>query len=98
MEVDRHTMRYKRCPDVFAVGDVAAVSKGKTAASLKWQVPVAVDHLVADIAGTRSNELYNGYASCPLITRTGRAMLVEFDYNDNLTPFFPGIIAHLEEL
>jgi sulfide:quinone oxidoreductase len=25
-------------------------------------------------------------------------MLVEFDYNNNLTPSFPGIIAPLEEL
>ena len=98
VDVDRHTMRHKRFPEVFAVGDVAGVPKGKTAASVKWQVPVAVDHLVADIAGTRSTETYNGYTSCPLITRIGRAMLVEFDYNDNLTPSFPGIIAPLEEL
>ncbi|WP_114377278.1 NAD(P)/FAD-dependent oxidoreductase [Elioraea thermophila] len=98
VDVDRHTMRHKRFPEVFAVGDVAGVPKGKTAASVKWQVPVAVDHLVADIAGTRSSESYNGYTSCPLITRIGRAMLVEFDYNDNLTPSFPGIIAPLEEL
>lgn len=65
---------------------------------MKWQVPVAVDHLVATIAGTTSDSIYNGYTSCPLITRLGRAMLVEFDYQNNLTPSFPGIIAPLEEL
>jgi sulfide:quinone oxidoreductase len=53
---------------------------------------------VADIEGRQSGETYNGYTSCPLITRVGRAMLVEFDYNDNLVPSFPGIIAPLEEL
>jgi sulfide:quinone oxidoreductase len=98
VEVDRATLRHRRYRDVFAVGDVAGVPKGKTAASVKWQVPVAVDHLVADIAGTTSSETYNGYTSCPLITRVGRAMLVEFDYNDNLVPSFPGVIAPLEEL
>ena len=98
VEVDRHTMRHTRFPNVFAVGDVAGVPKGKSAASMTWQVPVAVDHLIADIAGTRSSESYNGYTSCPLITRIGRAMLVEFDYNHNLTPSFPGIIAPHEEL
>jgi sulfide:quinone oxidoreductase len=98
VEVDRATLRHRRYRDVFAVGDVAGVPKGKTAASVKWQVPVAVDHLVADIAGTTSGEAYNGYTSCPLITRVGRAMLVEFDYNDNLVPSFPGVIAPLEEL
>ncbi len=98
MEVDRGTLRHARYPNVFGVGDVAGVPKGKTAASVKWQVPVAVDHLLADIAGTTSDALYTGYTSCPLITRLGRAMLIEFDYKDNLTPSFPGVIAPLEEL
>lgn len=44
MEVDMKTLRHKRYPNVFGVGDVAGVPKGKTAASVKWQVPVAVDH------------------------------------------------------
>jgi sulfide:quinone oxidoreductase len=97
-DVERGNLRHKRFPNIFAVGDIAGVPKGKTAASVKWQVPVAVDHLIASIAGKTSPEVYNGYTSCPLITRLGRAMLVEFDYNDNLTPSFPGIIAPLEEL
>lgn len=97
-EVDRHTLRHARFQEVFAVGDVAGVPKGKTAASVKWQVPVAVDHLVAAIEGWESAERYDGYTSCPLITRIGRAMLVEFDYENNLVPSFPGVIAPLEEL
>jgi len=98
MEVDRSTLRHVRYPQVFGVGDIAGVPKGKTAASVKWQVPVMVDHLLADIAGSRSEQIYDGYTSCPLITRLGRAMLVEFDYENNLVPSFPGVIAPLEEL
>ena len=60
--------------------------------------PVAVDHLVAGLSRGTSDSVYNGYTSCPLITRLGRAMLVEFDYNNDLVPSFPGIIAPLEEL
>jgi sulfide:quinone oxidoreductase len=74
------------------------VPKGKTAASVKWQVPVVQDHLVAAIQWREGVEIYDGYTSCPLITRVGRAMLVEFDYRNNLVPFFPGILAPLEEL
>ncbi|HMN92249.1 MAG TPA: FAD/NAD(P)-binding oxidoreductase [Hydrogenophaga sp.] len=98
MEVDRDTLRHKRFPNVFGLGDIAGVPKGKTAASVKWQVPVAVDHLVAEIGGKTSDEVYNGYTSCPLITRLGQAMLIEFDYKDNLIQSFPGVIAPLEEL
>lgn len=98
VEVDKYSLRHTRYPEIYAVGDSAGVPKGKTAASVKWQAPVAVAHLVADIAGTTSEARYNGYTSCPLITRIGRAMLVEFDYNNDLAPSFPGIIAPLEEL
>ncbi|CAA7616279.1 NAD(P)/FAD-dependent oxidoreductase [Magnetospirillum sp. UT-4] len=98
IEADKATLRHPRFPNVFAVGDVAGVPKGKTAASVKWQVPVAVDHLVAQLQGKTSDSVYTGYTSCPLITRLGRAMLVEFDYDNNLTPSFPGVIAPLEEL
>lgn len=98
VEVDQYTMRHNRYPEVFAVGDVAGVPKGKTAASVKWQVPVVEDHLVAQIGGGQGTQMYNGYTSCPLITRVGRAMLIEFDYDNNLVPSFPGVIAPLEEL
>ncbi|MDN2568303.1 NAD(P)/FAD-dependent oxidoreductase [Aquibium sp. A9E412] len=98
VEADRATLRHPRYANVFAVGDVAGVPKGKTAASVKWQVPVVADQLVAAISGTPSDSAYNGYTSCPLITRVGRAMLIEFDYDNNLVPSFPGVIAPLEEL
>ncbi|NBB82363.1 MAG: pyridine nucleotide-disulfide oxidoreductase, partial [Alphaproteobacteria bacterium] len=98
VDCDPATLRHNRYDDIWAVGDVAGVPKGKTAASVKWQVPVVEDHLVAAIDGREGSEIYNGYTSCPLITRIGRAMLIEFDYHNNLTPSFPGIIAPLEEL
>jgi sulfide:quinone oxidoreductase len=98
VECDMATLRHLRHDTIWALGDVAGVPKGKTAASVKWQVPVVEDGLISAIEGRESTETYNGYTSCPMITRVGRAMLVEFDYNNNLTPSFPGIIAPLEEL
>ena len=98
VECDQDTLRHLRYREIWALGDVAGVPKGKTAASVKWQVPVVEDGLVAAIAGTEPTERYNGYTSCPLITRVGRAMLIEFDYNNDLVPSFPGVIAPLEEL
>ena len=98
IEVDMQTLRHARYPNVFGIGDIDGVPKGKTAASVKFHIPVVEDHLVSEIAGREGTRIYDGYTSCPLITRIGRAMLVEFDYQDNLTPSFPGVIAPLEEL
>ena len=60
VEVDPRTLRHNRFPEVFALGDVAGVPKGKTAASVKWQVPVVEDYLVSDIEGKEGSAAYNG--------------------------------------
>ncbi|NEX45070.1 NAD(P)/FAD-dependent oxidoreductase [Pseudotabrizicola algicola] len=98
IEVDPSTLRHLRFPNVFGIGDINGVPKGKTAASVKWHIPVVEDHLVAALQDKEGTAVFNGYTSCPLITRIGRAMLIEFDYQDNLVPSFPGVIAPLEEL
>lgn len=97
VEVDKASLRHPRFPNVFAVGDIAGVPRGKTAASVKWQVPIAVEHLVAELNGSTSTAAYNGYTSCPLVTRYGRAMLVEFDYDGTLIRSIP-FIDPLKEL
>lgn len=91
IEVDKKSLRHLRFPNVFGVGDINGVPKGKTAASVKWQTPVAVDHVVAAVDGKEGTAVYNGYTSCPLITKIGQAMLVEFDYENRMTPSFPFI-------
>ena len=35
--------------------------------------------------------MFDGYTSCPLLLREGSALLVEFDYENNLTPSLPMI-------
>lgn len=97
VEADKASLRHPRFPNVFAVGDIAGVPRGKTAASVKWQVPVVVEHLIAELNGTTSTAAYNGYTSCPMVTRYGRAMLIEFDYDGTLIRSFP-FIDPLQEL
>lgn len=97
VEADKATLRHPRYPNVFSVGDIAGVPRGKTAASVKWQVPVVVNNLVAETAGRTPSSTYNGYTSCPMVTGVGRAMLIEFDYDGTLIPSFP-FIDPLKEL
>lgn len=97
VEADKPTLRHPRYPNVFSVGDIAGVPRGKTAASVKWQVPVVVDNLVAETSGRPPRSIFNGYTSCPLVTGIGKAMLIEFDYDGKLIPSFP-FIPPLEEL
>ncbi|EKE72127.1 NAD(P)/FAD-dependent oxidoreductase [Oceanibaculum indicum] len=89
LEVDRDTLQHRRYPNIFGVGDVNGVPRGKTAASVKWQAPVAVQNLIDTMAGKPPSARYNGYTSCPMITRVGQAMLIEFDYEGRLIPTLP---------
>ncbi len=96
LEVDRHTMQHQRYENVFGAGDCVGTPIAKTAASVKAQVPVAVNNLVSHIQGQEMTESYDGYTSCPLITGIGKAILVEFDYNLDMVPSFPFISPYDE--
>lgn len=96
LEVDKDTLQHRRFPNVFGIGDVNGTPRGKTAATVKKSAPVVAHHLVQLIAGRALDQRFDGYTSCPLITREGSAMLIEFDYEGRLTPSLP-MIEPLQE-
>lgn len=96
LEVDQFTMQHTRYPNVFGAGDVVGTPIGKTAASVKAQVPVAAENLISLIQGRELRARYDGYTSCPLITERGSGILVEFDYDLKMVPSFPFISPYRE--
>ena len=91
VEVDQFHLQHLRYPEVFAIGDVAGIPFGKTAASVKTQAPVVEQNVIAFLSDKELTANYNGYTSCPLITAIGKAMLAEFGYGGKLMPSFPFI-------
>ncbi|MBT2772676.1 NAD(P)/FAD-dependent oxidoreductase [Halomonas sp. ISL-60] len=93
LDVDIHTLQHNRYPEVFGVGDVIGAPINKTAASVKAQAPVVEENLLAVMQGSVLPARHTGYTSCPMITGIGKAMLVEFGYDDNYAfmPSFPFI-------
>jgi sulfide:quinone oxidoreductase len=89
VEVDQKTMRHTRFPNVFALGDVGSTPNSKTAAAVRKQSPVLVRNLLSAMAGRNTEAAYDGYASCPLTTAFGKAILAEFIYGGKVTPTFP---------
>ncbi len=89
LEVDRETLRHRRYPNVFGVGDINGTPRGKTAATVKQSVPLVVSNLIDVIAGRDPSRRFNGYTSCPMILREGSAWLIEFDYDGKLIPSLP---------
>jgi sulfide:quinone oxidoreductase len=91
LEVDKDTLRHRRHPNVFGIGDVNGTPRGKTAATVKKSAPLVAHNLAQVIAGREPDMRFDGYTSCPLIVREGSAMLIEFDYEGRLTPSLPMI-------
>ncbi|MEY2963672.1 MAG: hypothetical protein RL754_933 [Bacteroidota bacterium] len=82
-DVDINTLQHKKYPNVFALGDVAALPTAKTGAAIRKQAPVVVGNLLALMAqGGLSNKKYEGYSSCPLVTGYGKMVLAEFKYDN----------------
>lgn len=87
MEVDIHSLQSKKYPNVFGIGDVAALPTAKTGAAIRKQVPVVIDNILKLMKGKEaSNKGYNGYSSCPLVTDYGKMVLAEFDYEGKFIP------------
>ena len=91
LEVDPRTLRHRRFPNVFGLGDINGTGKGKTAATIKKSAPLVAQNLIDVIAGREPSQQFDGYTSCPLLIREGSALLVEFDYDNKLTPSLPMI-------
>lgn len=96
LEVDKLTLRHRRYPEVFGIGDINGTPRGKTAATVKKSAPLVAANLLAVIAGREPESGFDGYTSCPLLIREGSAMLIEFDYEGRLTPSLP-LIDPLQE-
>ncbi|WP_037606011.1 NAD(P)/FAD-dependent oxidoreductase [Streptacidiphilus rugosus] len=89
VEIDPHTMRHVRHPDIWALGDAGSSPNSKTGAAVRKQAPVVVENLLAAIDGREPTAAYHGYSSCPLTTARNKMLLAEFDYSGRPTPSIP---------
>jgi sulfide:quinone oxidoreductase len=87
--VHKETLQHVKYPNIFSLGDIAAVPMGKTGGSARKQYKVVVDNLISVMEGKELTSKYGGYTVCPLITDIGKVMLAEFDWSKKPTPSFP---------
>ncbi|KAH7010172.1 hypothetical protein EDB80DRAFT_714578 [Ilyonectria destructans] len=80
--VDVHdgTTRHKKFANVWSAGDASSLPTSKTAAAITAEAPVLVANLLGAMEGKEPEALYDGYASCPLLTEYGKVLLAEFTY------------------
>ncbi len=89
VDVDKYTTQHSKFKNVFSLGDCSSLPTSRTGAAIRKQAPVTVKNLVSLIDGDPLEAKYDGYASCPLVTGYGTAILAEFDYDGNPAESFP---------
>ena len=92
IDVDKYTLQHPRYSNIFSLGDVAGTPNAKTGAAVRKQAPVVVNNILTLIKSESdllNNPKYNGYSSCPIVTRYGKMLLAEFDYDNKAMPTFP---------
>ena len=87
--VKKESLQHVKYPNIFALGDIAAVPMGKTGGSARKQYKVVVENIISAMEGKELVSKYGGYTVCPLITDIGKVMLAEFDWSKKPTPSFP---------
>jgi len=82
INVNINTLQSPDYPNVFALGDAAALPTAKTGAAVRKQAPVLVHNLLMVMKHQIPVEEYKGYSSCPIVTGYGKMLLAEFDYTN----------------
>ena len=88
LECDQYTLQHRRYKNVFGIGDVLGIPKGKTGGSTRHQGPIMTQNLISAIEGKELQAKFDGYTVCPVKTQYGQIMMAEFDYK-GLAPSFP---------
>jgi len=88
VEVDPLTMRHRRFPEVWSLGDVADLRTRPSGGALRKQVAVLAPNILAARLG-RPLGHYDGYTVMPITTGRRRLMLVEDDRDGRPQPTVP---------
>lgn len=99
LDVNIHSLQHNRFPNVYGLGDVAALPTAKTGAAIRKQAPVGVSHILSELGEKSDPQMYNGYSSCPLVTGYGKMLLAEFKYGNerDSDPFLSKIMDTTKE-
>ncbi len=89
IDVDQATLRHKRYPNIYGLGDATNTPNAKTAAAARKQAPVVAENVLYDKGEAKSECAYDGYGSCPLTVERGKIVLAEFAYGGKVAPTFP---------
>ncbi len=77
---DEHTLQAKAFPNVFVIGDATNVTASKAGSVAHFQGEVLVENIQHYLAGEPLEEAFDGHANCFVESGSGKALLIDFNY------------------
>jgi sulfide:quinone oxidoreductase len=84
--VDPHTLQSSAKHNVFAIGDATTLPASKAGSVTHFEGEVLVANIERFLAGEPLDASYDGHANCFIETGFGRAMLIDFNYDQEPVP------------
>jgi sulfide:quinone oxidoreductase len=95
VDIDPRTFRHRSHPNIWAVGDCAAVDTDPSGGALRRQVSILADNLLAARRGGDLTE-YDGYTVAPIATDAHHLIAGEFDRSGKITSSLPSFLNPLK--
>ncbi|RMF80566.1 MAG: NAD(P)/FAD-dependent oxidoreductase, partial [Nitrospirae bacterium] len=74
------TLKAQEHDRIYCLGDATNLPTSKAGSVAHYEAEVAAENLVAEIEGREPEPVYDGHSTCFIVSRKGRAYLVDFNY------------------
>jgi sulfide:quinone oxidoreductase len=86
VEVDKHTFVSNTYPNIFALGDAAALPTSKAGSVAHFAVDCFAENFMRYIDGLEMLPTFDGHANCFIESGFGKGLLIDFNYDTEPLP------------
>jgi sulfide:quinone oxidoreductase len=79
--VDKHTFLLSQHPNIFVLGDAAAVPTSKAGSVAHFAVDCFADNFLRHVDGLEMLPTFDGHANCFIESGFGKGLLIDFNYD-----------------
>ena len=91
---DNATLQSKVKPNIFVVGDAADLPASRAGSVTRFEGEVLVENIAAFLDGTPIEHAFDGHANCFIETGFSKALLIDFNYeNEPVGGHYPGPVG-----
>jgi sulfide:quinone oxidoreductase len=86
ISVDKHTFVSPKHPNIFVLGDAAAVPTSKAGSVAHFAVDCFAENFVRYVQGQEMQVAFDGHANCFIESGFGKGLLIDFNYDTEPLP------------